>query len=394
VDELLRLRSEFPILERTTHLISHSLGAMPRGAAARLEEYARLWDERGIRAWAEGWWTAARDAADLLGRIVHAPPGSGVMLPNVSTAVATVLSCLDWSGTRRSVLTCDLEFPSVLYVLDRERSRGADVRVVASQDGLTFPEDAFLHALDESVRLVVLSLVFFKNGALLDVAPVLERARKVGAWVLLDAYQATGTVPVDVQALGCEFFTGGSVKWLCGGPGAGYLFVRPDLLPTLAPCNTGWAAHAEPFAFELPPIRLAADASRMLAGTPAVPAIWGAKGGYDVVLEAGVDRIRAKSIRQTSRLVERAAARGLRTTTPTDPARRGGSIALEVPHGPAVVKELARRDVLVDHRPGAGLRISPHFYTTDDEVDRAIDEIASILETRAYEAHQDATARY
>lgn len=394
MDELLRFREHFPILERVTHLISHSLGAMPRGAAQRLEEYARMWNERGIRAWAEGWWTAARDTAEVLGRIVNAPAGCGTMLPNVSTAVATLLSSMRWDGPRRTILTCDLEFPSVLYVLDREQRLGADLRIVPSPDGLTFPEEDLLAAIDERVALVVLSLVFYKNGALLDLAPVVEKAHAAGVPVLLDAYQAIGTVPFDFEASGVDFLTGGSVKWLCGGPGAGYLFARPDRLAALEPRNTGWAAHADPFAFEPPPVRLAADGSRLLSGTPAVPAIWAARAGYDLVAEAGVDRIRAKSTHQTSRLIDRAASRGIRANTPASPERRGGSVALDVPHGPAVVKELARREILADFRPGAGLRLSPHYYTRDDDVDRAVDEIASILETGAWKAHEGAAARY
>jgi len=191
-----------------------------------------------------------------------------------------------------------------------------------------------------------------------------------------------------------DFATGGSVKWLCGGPGAGYLYVAPHLRERLEPKVTGWMAHASPFAFEEGPIRYAGGAARFLHGSPAVPALYAAQSGYEIINEVGVERIRAKSTRQTQRLIELAVEAGFRVTSPRDPERRGGTITVAVEHAPAVTAELVRREIIVDYRPGAGIRISPHFYTKDEELDLVVREMRDILDTRAYAAHEAAGAAF
>ncbi|HET6203159.1 MAG TPA: aminotransferase class V-fold PLP-dependent enzyme [Planctomycetota bacterium] len=384
MDELLRWRGEFPILEKSVYLISHSLGAMPRGALEGLREFGEMWASRGVRAWEEGWWESPRIAGDRLARILGAPAGSVAMQPNVSTAQAIVASCFEPSGPRRRFVLCAEDFPSVLYVWERQRRLGAEVVLVPSRDGLSVPAEGILEAIDERTALVAVSQVFYKTAEVLDLAPVVERAHAVGALVLVDAYQGVGTVPLDVGRLGVDFVVGGSVKWLCGGPGAAYLYVRPDLLARLEPRVTGWAAHARPFAFEPPPVAYAADARRMLTGTPAVPALYAAKAGHEMIAAIGVDKIRAKSARQSKRLVERAEERGFRVVSPREPARRGGSVTIDLPHGDALVAALAAREILVDHRPGAGVRVSPHFYTKDEELEAFVREAAAILETKAW----------
>ena len=389
-DHLLAWRPEFPILEGTTYLVSHSLGAMPRAAAKRLQEYTDTWASRGVRAWAEGWWRMPITVGDAVGRIIGAPPGSVVMHPNVSLCQALVLSCFEFSSRRNKIVYEDLNFPSVMYVYEAHRALGAEVVTVPSDDGISVPLERFLAAIDERTLLVPLSHVIFKSAFIQDVPAIVRRAHEVGALVVADLYQSAGTVPVDVAAWDVDFATGGSVKWLCGGPGAGYLYVAPRLRNQLAPRLTGWMAHRAPFAFEPGAIDYADDATRFLNGTPAVPALYAAQAGYEIVAAAGVDAIRAKSMRQVQRLVDLARERGLRPHAPDRPEQRGGMVILDVPNGQAVTRELLRREVIVDFRPGAGIRFSPHFYSTDDEVAHALDETRQILDSGAYRAHEAA----
>ena len=392
-DPLLRdWRGEFPILGRCTYLVSHSLGAMPRRAAAELASYAETWAERGVRAWAEGWWAMPVAAGDAVARIIGAPAGSVAMHQNVSVCQSVILSCFDLSGRRNKIVYEDLNFPSVMYVYEAHRALGARVEMVASEDGITVPLERYLEAIDEETLLVPLSHVVFKSGFVQDVAAITRRAHEVGAYVVADLYQSAGTVPVDVTAWDVDFATGGSVKWLCGGPGAGYLYVAPRLRDRLRPRVTGWMAHAHPFAFEPGAIEYAADATRFLHGSPAIPALYAARAGHDIVGGIGVEAIREKSKRQVRRIMELALEAGLRPRTPADPERRGGMVILDVPHGAAVARELIRREIVVDHRPGAGIRYSPHFYTADAEIVHAVEETRRILDTGAYRAHEAAGA--
>ncbi len=386
-DPLLAWRREFPILERSVYLVSHSLGAMPRGAADRLAAYAETWASRGVRAWAEGWWRMPLELGDTLGRLVGAPPGSVVMLPNVSLAQALVLSCFDFRGPRSKIVYDELNFPSVMYVYEAQRAQGARIETVKSEDGITVPLERLLAAIDEQTLLVPISHVLFKSAFVQDVAAITRRAHAVGALVVADVYQSTGTVPVDVTGWDVDFATGGSVKWLCGGPGAGYLYVAPRLRASLEPRLTGWMAHARPFAFESGPIAYAADSSRFLQGTPPVPALYAAQAGYEIVSAIGVGEIRSKSLRQVQLLLDLAEERGLSARTPARAAERGGMVILDVPAAEAVTRELLQREILVDYRPGAGIRLSPHFYTTDDEIRQAVSEIGEILNSGAHRAH-------
>jgi kynureninase len=388
MDELLAYRKEFPILERTTYMISHSLGAMPRQVYDRLREYADMWATRGIRAWAEGWWEMPVTTGDKIARIIGAEPGSVVIHQNVSVCQSIILSCFALRQKRNKIVYEALNFPSVMYVY-AAHAKAANARIVevASEDGMTIETERLLAAIDEETLLVPISHVLFKSGYIQDAKAVIEKAHAVGALVVLDVYQSAGTVPLNVTELDVDFAVGGSVKWLCGGPGAGYLYVHPTLWDKLEPQVTGWMAHRSPFAFEPSEITYADDIHRFLHGSPAIPTLYAAESGYDMINEIGVERIRAKSLRQTARLIELADEQGWRVNSPRDPARRGGTVVIDVPYAAAVVHELARREVLVDFRPGAGIRIAPHFYTTDEEVDITIQEIKNILETRAYEKH-------
>jgi kynureninase len=384
-DPLLAERARFPILERTNYLISNSLGAVPAGVGPSLASYVETWATRGVRAWEEGWWTLVADLGDLLGPLIGAGPGEVVFQPNVTLAHAVVFSAFDFRGPRRRVLTDAMHFPSLLYLIDGLRAEGADVVVVPSDDGISVDTQRLVEAIDERTAFVNVSHVLFKSAYVHEVAPLAERARKVGAWLIVDGYQAVGTLPVDVRALGVDVYIGGCLKWLCGGPGAAFLWVDPDVRERLAPRLTGWMAHASPFAFAEDLTRRS-DAWRFLHGTPSVPALYAARPGLEIVRRIGVEAIRAKSERQTARLLALAEARGYPCTTPREPARRGGTIAIGVEHGYEVSQGLKALDVLCDYRPGAGVRLSPHFYTRDDELDAAVAAIDEILAGNAWRA--------
>ena len=375
---LLAWRQEFPILAHTTYMISHSLGAMPERARARVAEYTATWADRGIRAWEEGWWEMPVTVGNLIGRIIGAGDGEVVMQPNVSVCQWIVASCFDWRARRNKLVTDALNFPSNNYIYHALERSGARVVTAASQDGMTLPPERILEAIDEETALVSVSHVAFRSSYVQDLAAITERAHAVGAMVSADLYQSAGTLPVNVRELGVDFATGGSVKWLCGGPGAGYLYVRRALQDQLQPAATGWVAHEEPFAFAGGPIRYASGIFRFLNGTPNVPGMYAARSGYEIIGEIGVPAIREKSLRQTARIIELADEAGFRIHTCRDAKLRGGVVVVDVPNGYAVTHELARREVLVDYRPQAGIRIAPHFYTTDEEVEHTMAEIRAI----------------
>lgn len=387
MDELLSWRNRFPILERTTYLISNSLGAMPRAVHDSLAEYADQWATRGVRAWEEGWWDMTVRVADRLAPLLGAGSGQLSLHQNVTLAQAVIASCFDFSGRRNKVVMVDLEFPSVLYFYQEQRRLGARVEIVPGTDGIHIDLPALLRAIDDETLLVPISYVLFRSATIVDARAIVRRAHQVGAHVILDLFQATGTVPVDVRALETDFAVGGVLKWLCGGPGVAYLYVREDLQTRLAPSLTGWMAHRNPFAFEVGPIDRSEGGFRFLNGTPQVPALFACRPGLEILAQAGVEPIREKSMRQTARLVEGALTRGWRVNSPMDPAERAGTVSIDCPHAAQVTRELLARDILVDYRPGGGIRLSPHFYNEDAELDFALDQIDDILRTSAWQKH-------
>ena len=393
-DELLHWRREFPILDKTVYLISHSLGAMPRETYDRLHEYADIWATRGVRAWAEGWWDMPVTVGDEVARIIGADPGTVVMHQNVSICQSLIISCLEPTPRRNKIVYSELNFPSVMYVYEAHARDGRlHIETVKSEDGITIPLERMLEAIDESTLLVPFSHVLFKSAFLQDAKAIIDRAHEVGAMVVLDTYQSAGTVPFSVKELNADFATGGSVKWLCGGPGAGYLYVRPDLQQKLEPKTTGWMAHESPFAFDTS-LRYASNITRFLHGSPAIPALYAAQSGYKIINEIGLDRIRQKSVRQTDLLIALAEEAGFEVTSPKESARRGGTVTVAHENASSIAKELVRREFVIDYRPGAGVRISPHFYTTDEELKLVIEEMKKIRETRAFELHETANAAF
>ena len=392
MDDLLRWRQEFPILERTTYLISNSLGPMPRGVYDSLRDYADLWNTRGVRAWEEAWWEMAVGVGHKIAPLLGAAPGELSLHQNVTLAQAIIASCFDFRGPRNKVVMTDLEFPSIQYFYHEQRRQGARVETVSSEDSIRLPLEKFLAAIDDTTLLVPISLVLFRSSFIVDARAIVERAHRVGAHVILDCFQAAGTIPVDVRALGVDFAVGGVLKWLCGGPGVAYLYVRQDLRARLRPALTGWLAHRRPFAFETGPVDRREDSYRFLNGTPHIPALYACQPGLDILNQVGIDAIREKSTRLTAHIMASAGARGWRVHTPEHPAERAGTVSVDCPHAAEVCRELLARDILVDWRPQAGIRLSPHFYNREEECAFALEQMDEILRTRAWEKHAAAVS--
>ena len=390
MDQLLKWRAEFPILDRTTYMISNSLGAMPRGVYQSMHAYADSWAERGVRAWEEGWWEMAVSVGDQIAPLIGANKGEISLHQNVTLTQAVISSCFDFRGPRNKIVMVDLEFPSIQYFYHEQSRLGARVEVVPSDNPIRFDLEKFLAAIDETTLLVPISLVLFRSSFIVNARAIIERAHRVGAHVVLDAFQAAGTIPVDVRSSGTDFAVGGVLKWLCGGPGVAYLYVREDLRAKLKPSLTGWSAHRRPFAFETGPIDPREDSYRYLSGTPHIPALFACRPGLDILNQIGIAPIREKSVRMTRRLFDGAKSRGWQVNTPENPAERAGTVSVGCPHAREVCRELLAREILVDYRPKAGVRLSPHFYNREEECDLALAEIEEILKTGAWEKHSAA----
>jgi len=387
MDELLRWRGEFPILDRTTYMISNSLGAMPRRVYDEMRAYADSWAERGVRAWEESWWEMATRVGDKIAPLIGARAGEISLHQNVTLTQAVISSCFDFHGPRNKVVMVELEFPSIQYFYHEQRRHGARVEVVPTPDHIRIDLDKLLAAIDETTLLVPISQVLFRSSFIVDARAIIERAHRVGAHVILDAFQATGTIPLDVRSLGVDFAVGGVLKWLCGGPGVAYLYVREDLRGKLRPSLTGWMAHERPFAFETGAIDAREDSFRYMNGTPHIPALFACQPGLDILNEVGIQAVREKSRGLTARLMDGARSRGWRVNTPENAAERAGTVSVECPHAYEVCRELLARDILVDYRPKAGVRISPHFYNREEECDVTLAQMEEILKTGAWGKH-------
>jgi kynureninase len=386
-DALLNYRVEFGSVARSTYLISNSLGPMPRSVPGRLAQYAAEWGELGVKAWARGWWEMPVETGNEIAPLMNAEPGTVVMMPNVTIAQSAVLSAIDFGGGRDTIVMTELDFPSVRYAFNALADRlGARIVVVPSDDGISIDEDRLLAAIDERTRLVAISHVLFKSAFINDADAICAHAHRMGALVSLDAFHSVGIIPVDVQKSGVDFLTGGVLKWLCGGPGGCFLYVSPRLRDTLAPALTGWQAHARPFGFE-EEMELATGSFRWLNGTPAIPALFAAAEGPKILRRAGIDAIREKSMRQTALLVALADARGYKVNAPRDPGRRGGTVAIDVPHAYEVAQVLLSQEILVDYRVGAGIRAAPFFFNSDDEIETLMAAIDESIGSGSWRAH-------
>jgi len=372
------LRSRFAGLDRNTWLVSHSMGAPPLAAREALTRYFDDWAEHGPEAWPQ-WLDLAAEIADGIGALFGAPKNSVWLAPNVSVLQAAIASSLSFAGERNEVVYESLMFPSLAYVWDGWRRMGAVTRVVPDDDGITIPTERICAAITERTAVVVLSHAYYESGALIDVAPIVARAHTMGALVVLDSYQTAGTVPFDVVALDVDIVVGGSHKWLCGGPGCGYIYVKPGLQENFAPLVTGWWAHRDPFAFAAAPMVYAAGPARWATGTPTIPGYVVARAGHDLIRAIGVDAIRAYNGRLTNRIIAFAHERGWRVKTPLDPAQRTGWIGIDLPDAARVQARLLERRIIVDHRPRCGLRVGPHFYTTDEDLQTLFDALDAIV---------------
>ncbi|HTD84818.1 MAG TPA: aminotransferase class V-fold PLP-dependent enzyme [Gemmatimonadaceae bacterium] len=391
-DPLLAFREEFPILAKTNYLVSNSLGPMPRTVPEKLAEYARDWGDLGVKAWNRGWWELPVTIGDEIAPLINADRSEIVMMPNVTIAQTAVLSAIDFPPGRDTVVMTELDFPSVRYAYAEMAQRlGARVVSVRSEDGIGIDIDRLLHAIDERTRLVAVSHVLFRSAYLQDVDAICRRAREMGALVSLDSFHAVGIVPVDVKRSKPDFLTGGVLKWLCGGPGGCFLYVSPAVRDQLKPALTGWQAHSRPFAFE-EEMEYTTGAFRWLNGTPVVPALYVAAEGPRILRRAGIPAIREKSIALTSRLIQLADARGYRVNAPRDSQRRGGTVALDVPHGYEVTQHLLSRNILLDYRVGAGIRIAPHFFTSEEELEEVIFEIDAALQSGSWQRFSENVA--
>ena len=384
MDELARWREEFPILSRTLYMISNSLGAMPRASARSLADYAEMWATRGVRAWEERWWELAGELGARIEAIIGAPAGSVSMHENVTTAEAVALSCVGPDAEKRTIVCTAMDFPSAVYLYKGQRDLGFDLHVVPALDDLSVPGERIAAAIDERTAVVCLSHVLFRSSYIVDPVPVVEKAHSVGAMVVLDGYQSAGIIPVDVAALGVDFFVGGCLKWLCGGPGNAFLYTAPWVKARTRPRLTGWLSRTAPFAFDIDATEVRRDGMAMMNGTPAIPAYYAALPGLDIITQVGVDRIRAASTAMTRRLLELVDASGYRSVASRDPARLAGTVAVDVPDAALVARTLNARDFVVDYRPGVGIRLSPHFYNTMDEIDAMMREIDRIVRTRDF----------
>jgi kynureninase len=346
-----------------------------------MNDYCDAWEHHTSEdAWATNWWELSQRVGDRIARILGGSPGSVQIQPNASIALATVASCFHLNSSQKNkVVTSELDFPSMEYIWEAQKQLGARVEIVPSADGITVPLERILDSIDQNTCLVAVTHTSYRSSYRLDAAAITERAHAHGALVLLDVYQSAGVVELEATEWGVDFLIGGTIKWLCGGPACGYLYVRPDLQRDLRPRLTGWVAHNAPFEFAHSPMRYARSVRRFAQGTPSIPALYSAMPGLEIIESVGVESIAAESKRRTEKMVEFAIEHGWTLNSPREWEKRGGSIMIGVENGPAMVERLAERKVFVDSRPRAGLRISPHFFNTDEEVEEAMNVLAELI---------------
>lgn len=389
-DPLLKWRKEFPILETCTYLINNSLGAMPRAVYDSLKHFADTWAVHGVSAWGVEWWDLNSQVGDKIAPLMGAPSDTVLVHQNASIANSILFSALDFDDPKRNkVIITDMDFPSDVYVLRQWLTSSVDLHIVRSPDGIHIDIDELLDAIDERTRLVSVSHVLFKSAFIMPGKQIVEKAHSVGAQVLFNGYHSVGVIPVDVTDMNVDYYIGGVLKWMCGGPGGVFLYVRPDLLTSLNPKVTGWFAHQEPFAFDLENFVLREDAFRLMNGTPGIASLHSIQPGVDIITEVGIDKIREKSMRQTAMLVELADAAGYEVVSPRRPGQRAGTVTVKPPNAYEVSREMLARGIKIDYRQGAGIRIAPHFYNSDEEVRLSIDLIGDILEDGSWKQHTD-----
>lgn len=374
---LARYRADYPILADTTYMNSNSMGAMPRQAKEALATYADDWAREGVEVWGE-WVKVVDEVSDAAARFIGAPAGQTTLNQNVAFFQAQIASCLDFSGARNKVVMEALQFPNVIYVWERHQELGGRLELVPSDDGMTVPTERILEAIDEETLIVPISHGIYVSGALQDVKAICDRAHEVGALVMVDAYQTVGVVPIDVAEWGADIVVSGSHKWLCGGPGTAFMWMKPEVRERLHPRITGWMGHARPFSFEPAPIAYAENNWRFMGGTPSIPAYYVARAAYKNLLEVGVPQIRAHNLALSRIIIDRAQAAGLTVHSPLDDSLRSGFVAVDFPTSEGACAQLIAENYKLDWRPKCGLRLGPHFYTTEAEVERMMARIVEL----------------
>jgi kynureninase len=378
--ELEAYRAEFPILQRKTYLNSCSLGALSQRSMDALHRFTENWNEYGAHAWYKLWLGEIAAVKEKFARVIGAKPNEVAIAPSVSAAVSEITSALDF-GKRNRVVMADMDFPTLAYQWLVKQRLGVEVDFVESPDRIHVPPELLIEKIDERTAMVATSRVFFTSGYIQDVQAVAEAAHRRGAYVLIDDYQGTGQIPIDVHALDIDFLVTGTLKWLMGGPGLALVYVREDLIPTLQPTMTGWFANRDQFQFNSRAFHFREDAGRFESGTPALPTIHTASGGLDIVLEIGVQRIYERTRVLTNDLVERVKAKGWQLRSPEDEHQRSSIVMLALDRPDEIVEQLVARRFIVDYRPGL-LRISPYFYNTLAENEAIVEEISRILAER------------
>ena len=372
------LRAEFPLLERYIYFNACSLGPLPRQGRAALARYGQDWDEQGTPVWYSTWLPLLARFRDKVGELLHAPAGSTAIAPSVSVALTTLATGLPLPSGRSKVLIGELDFPTIGHQwLSRPEF---EVEFVPSRDGMTIPPEAFAERIDSQTALVATTHLFYTTGYLQDVRKIADAAHAAGALCLIDGYQTCGCVPLDVEAMDCDAFVGGCLKWLSGGPGNAFLYVRPSLIPSIRPQGTGWFATRDPFSFTLQELTFADDARRLETGTWAIGCNYAGLAGLELILEVGVDKIQERLRDLTDRILERCDEAGVKTFTPRERARRCGIVTLECDRPEEVEARLHSAGVIVDSRPGR-IRLSPHWCVTEEELERGTDLVLDHVRT-------------
>lgn len=374
---LLKWRTHYPALEDCVYMVSHSMGCMPKKAKEDVLECMTLWEKHGADCWDE-WLPEVANSGNRIAKLLSAPKGSVSMHQNCSTAMSVVASCFEYTKDKHKIVYTDMQFPTISYVWKAEERRGATCVIVPTDDQIRVPTERVLEAIDEETLLIPISHVLFQSSYKQDVKAICQKAKEVGAHVVLDVYQSLGCMPIDVVDMGVSFACGGSHKWLCGAAGAAFLYVRDDLHSVLEPRVTGWFANESPFAFTMPGQTYAQDGFRYQNGTMAVTSYFQARAGQEIVQEIGGDAIRKNSQRQTQAMVELIKENGYHLNSPEKAEERGGAVVFDFAESAEVARELNRRKFFCDHRPGGGIRIGPHFYTKDEEIALFFDEVKKI----------------
>jgi len=368
-------RGEFPIFRDSVYLNTCSLGALGERSRRKVAEFLDIWQRRGAAAWYDVWWEALTDLRTRYGRIVNATAGDIALAPSISVALSAVAESLDY-GRRPKVVITSLDFPTVAYQWLAKAKHGVELVVVESPDKIQVPVEAIARAVDERTALIVTSHVYFTSGAIQDIKRVADVAHAHGALCLIDAYQSVGQVPVDVQATGVDALVAGGLKWLLGGPGIVFLYVREAVARCLEPKISGWFGQRDQFAFDPRALTFHDGARRFELGTPALAAIYAQLGGLEYIEEIGVPRIRDVTAALTEDLIATLRGAGFKPKVAADPRERSAIVMVPMPDPGASIRHLAAGGIIADTRPGH-VRFSPFFYNAQEDHVRATERLAS-----------------